>query len=266
MDSAINGESTQPVQRYFQQRRAAPIRLREALTSQDLDLVMSETTHGRATGQSLDSRHGPLISLVEQKGFRQHFQPNSTVLLHGDPANAVYFIESGIIRCCTIDGHGRRQIFSFAKKGEFVGLSDTDRWHFTAEAVDHVIVKSVPRAILEQEIAGSTPLRHEVRAYIRGLLEQREKLLLTLANANGPDRLYGFLEDFAASRSNAGYVVLPMCRRDIGDHIGLSTESVSRAFSDLKRKGRIDLKSHEKYRIVAKSEGFQTPERSHTPL
>lgn len=192
-----------------------------------------------------------LHAFFKRNSFEQHFQPNSTVLLHGDPAEAIYFVVSGTVRCCTIVPDGRRQIFSFAKKGGFIGISDMDSWHFTAEAVDHVIVKSAPRIRLEQELAVNAQLRHEIRTHIRGLLEERERQLLTLSTTKGPERLYRFLEEFAASRPGTGFVALPMCRRDIGDHIGLTTESVSRAFSHLKRNGLIDLKSCEKYRIVA---------------
>lgn len=60
-----------------------------------------------------------------------------------------------------------------------------------------------------------------------------------------------FLKSFAGGRATRGYVALPMSRRDIADHIGLSTESVSRAFSYLKRKGLIELKSTGKYRILS---------------
>ncbi len=40
-----------------------------------------------------------------------------------------------------------------------------------------------------------------------------------------------------------------MCRRDIADHLGLTPETVSRAFGNLRRKGLIELLTPEKYRI-----------------
>lgn len=191
-----------------------------------------------------------LFSFIRARGYTQHFQPDSTILLHEEPANVVYLIETGTVRSCTIDSFGHRQIFAFPRKGELVGISDTDRWHFTAEAVDHVVVKSLSRTVLEQELAVNTALRQESRAYIRALLAQREKQLLMLSHSKGPQRLLDFLVTFAASRPSTGYIALPMSRRDIADHIGLSTESVSRAFSHLKRTGRIDLKTPEKFKII----------------
>jgi len=201
-------------------------------------------------------QYAELQAIFRDHSFEQHFQPNSTILLHGDPAEAVYLVVSGAVRCCSIGPSGNRQIFSFANKGAFIGISDVDFWHFTAEAINHVIVKAVPRSVLEQKLATNIPLRHEIRVCMRELLAKREEQLLLLSTAKGPERLYHFLEGFAASRpgkgTGDGYITLPMCRRDIGDHIGLSMESVSRAFSHLKRKGLIELKSHDKFRLTAK--------------
>ena len=193
-----------------------------------------------------------LHSLFRDNSFEQHFQPSSTVLLHDEPADAMYLVVSGTVRCCTIDSEGSRQIFRFATKGEFIGISDTNVWHFTAEAVDHVILKAIPREIVERNLKMNLALREEFREQTRHLLECREQQLLSLISKKAPERLLHFLCDFASSRPAAGTgaVALPMCRRDIADHLGLSVETVSRAFTDLKLKGRIELVSSEKYRIV----------------
>ncbi|WP_138934406.1 Crp/Fnr family transcriptional regulator [Roseovarius arcticus] len=204
----------------------------------------------RTSGQPSDTaKYRRLYALFNAGSFEQHFQPNSTIALHGEAAAAVYLIASGTVRCCTISAGGCRQISCFAKKGGFVGLSEMGNWHLTAEAVDHVIVKSIPRAALEHALTVDTELRQEIRMYVLELLECREKQLLTLISTKAADRLFQFLCDFAASKQKAGHVVLPMCRQDIADHLGLSTETVSRGFTELKRAGRIDLATTEKYKI-----------------
>ena len=193
-----------------------------------------------------------LLSLFSNNSFEQHFQPNSTILLHGESAESMYLVVSGTVRCCTIDDDGSRQIFSFAKKGDFIGISDIYEWHFTAEAVDHVVLKSIPRDIVERQLKVNIALSQEFRSQTCSLLARREKQLLSFISKKAPDRLFHFLCDFALSRSGAGNstVALPMCRRDIADHLGLSVETVSRAFTDLKLKGRIELATAEKYRVL----------------
>ena len=191
-----------------------------------------------------------LMALFDASSPKQTYRPDSSIMLHGYPADAIYLIVSGTVRCCTISEDGERQIFRFAKKGEFLGLSDIDNWHFTAEAVDHVTVKHVPRAVLEQTLAVDIQLRFEIRRQVLNQLENREKQLLSLVLSKAPDRLFKFLSDFAASRSSTGYVALPMCRRDIADHLGMSVETVSRAFGHLKLTGRIGLSGAEKFQIL----------------
>lgn len=206
---------------------------------------VEQNKHGKRD-QKPDSA---LQSLFDDNAFQQVFKPDSTVLLHGYLVDAIYQIVSGTVRCCTISEEGGRQIFRFAKKGEFLGLSDIETWHFTAEAVDHVIVKSIPRATVEQALAVNIPLRQEIRAHICNQLQTREQQLLSLISSKAPERLFQFLRDFAATKKGLGFIVLPMCRRDIADHLGMTIETASRAFSALKTSGRIEMACAEKFRI-----------------
>ncbi|WP_322989338.1 Crp/Fnr family transcriptional regulator [Hoeflea sp.] len=199
------------------------------------------------------TRCDKIRSLFDTNSFQQHFQPNNTILLHGEAVEEFYMVVSGTVRCCTINAEGARQIFRFAKKGEFIGISDVDTWHFTAEAVDHVILKSIPHAQMKQALATDLELRDEMRAQVCSQLEDRERQLLAMVSAKASERLLHFLREFASSRPGTGYITLPMCRRDIADHLGLSVETVSRTFSKLKREGRIDLACSEKYKICTET-------------
>lgn len=196
------------------------------------------------------NEHEHLDALFGRYSFEQHFQPESTVLLHGNPVDTLYQIVSGTVRCCTINSDGVRQIFSFARKGDFIGISDIDTWHFTAEAVDHVVMKSVPRPVLEHALAVNISLREEIRGIICELLVRRERQLLSMTSKKAPERLLGFLQEFSARRASSEFVVLPMSRSDIGDHLGMTIETASRSFTDLKNRGIIEMKTPEKYRLV----------------
>ena len=192
-----------------------------------------------------------LTALFEAASFQRHCQPDSTILLHGESADALYQIVSGTVRCCMISAEGNRQIPCFSTRKGFIGITEQDHWHFTAEAVDHVVINVLPRSVLERELKHSAPLQEEIRAYVDALIENRDTQLLTLVSTKASERVFRFLRDFAAKRPSGDFIALPMCRRDIADHLGLSVETVSRAFSNLKRSGRIDLATCEKYRITS---------------
>lgn len=198
-----------------------------------------------------------LLSLFAATPFEKVYQPDSTILLDGDLADGIYLVTSGTVRCCTINADGNRQIFRFAKQGDVLGLSDIETWHFTAEAVDQVKLKTIPRNTVELALAVDSSLRHEVRSLICGQLECREQQLLSMMTRKAPERLLDFLRDFAKDRPTSAAIVLPMCRRDIADHLGMSVETVSRAFGHLKAAGLIELVSTEKYRLTGPATGLR---------
>jgi CRP-like cAMP-binding protein len=69
------------------------------------------------------------------------------------------------------------------------------------------------------------------------LAAARERILL-LGHMTAMERIASFLLDLSARRSD-GRISLPMTRTDIGDYLGLTMETVSRAFSQLKSGGII---------------------------
>ncbi|MEP1765623.1 MAG: cyclic nucleotide-binding domain-containing protein [Sulfitobacter sp.] len=192
----------------------------------------------------------PLEALFQTQSFPHCYQPGTVILLDGDPADGIYKVASGTVRCCTISAEGHRQIFRFASKGDVIGMTDIENWHFTAEAVDHVTLEHIPRTALERALAVDGSVRLELRREVCTQLQNRENQLLSLIHSKASKRLYSFLRDFSATRKHSGFVALPMCRRNIADHLGMTIETVSRAFGVLKADQRIDLTGPEKFRIT----------------
>jgi len=194
-----------------------------------------------------------LDALFRTRATSRHVAPESLVCLDGEPASHLYRVASGTVRCCTLSAEGRRHIFQFATPGDVLGAALSARWWFTAEAVDEVIVSALPRGVVETALSGDGALSSELRELTAAEIARRERELMRLAYLPAPERLLSFLEDFAAALGTGrdGHVRLPMTRQDIGDHLGLSLETVSRGFGDLKRRGRIEMKGTGRYRIPA---------------
>jgi CRP/FNR family nitrogen fixation transcriptional regulator len=70
-----------------------------------------------------------------------------------------------------------------------------------------------------------------------GELRHAEEHMLLLGRKSAMERVATFLLEMDRRLAVAGMMALPMCRRDIGDYLGLTLETVSRALSELHAKG-----------------------------
>ena len=71
-----------------------------------------------------------------------------------------------------------------------------------------------------------------------GELRHAEDHMLLLGRKTAMERVATFLLEMDRRLAVAGMMALPMCRRDIGDYLGLTLETVSRALSQLHEPGR----------------------------
>ena len=71
----------------------------------------------------------------------------------------LFQIQDGVLRIYKIIGDGRRVITGFLYPGDFVGLSQRDRYLYTAEAVNRVKLRRLARNRFDEEVNGSPVLR-----------------------------------------------------------------------------------------------------------
>ena len=72
-------------------------------------------------------------------------------------------------------------------------------------------------------------------------LRHAENYMLLLGRKTAMERVATFLLEMDRRLAVAGMCALPMCRRDIGDHLGLTLETVSRALSQLNDEGVLEF-------------------------
>ncbi len=160
-------------------------------------------------------------------------------------------VESGWLRCCTVSEEGRRQIFRFVGIGEFIGLTDAETWHHTAEAVGDVTLSVLSQECLADAVARDAGLEREIRLLAAAEIHRLEQHMVVLAFTPAEERVLSFLTRIsAAGTARDGFAGVPMTRNDIGDHLGLSLETVSRAFAALRRRGAIDMDGPNRVRLI----------------
>ncbi|HUC65975.1 MAG TPA: helix-turn-helix domain-containing protein [Stellaceae bacterium] len=159
----------------------------------------------------------------------------------GDPADYFYKVLAGAARSCRMLADGRRHIAEFLLPGDFVGIEAAGTHHSTAEAVTDTTLMRYSRPALDRLVQQQPRLGRSLLGLICGELYAAQAQLLLLGRKNAVERLASFLLAMAERSGEADRVLLPMTRCDIADHLGLTTETVSRIFSQLKSQGVIRL-------------------------
>ncbi|MCF7202530.1 helix-turn-helix domain-containing protein [Pseudomonas oligotrophica] len=177
--------------------------------------------------------------------------PRQEHLYHyGDPMHQVYAVRTGAFKTYTFGADGSERITGFAMPGQLLGLDALADRSFPshAMALEASVVCIIPLAKLEQLAATDAHLRSTLlRALSRELKGEKEHLGNNREPA-GP-RLVAFLLDMAARQGRRGlsaaYLNLPMTRAEIGNYLGLTTETISRLFTRYRQLGLLECTGRE---------------------
>ena len=146
----------------------------------------------------------------------------------GDPFRAIFAVQSGCLKTCTVDPEGREHVMAFHFPGEIIGIDaiDGDRHVTSCVALGEARACVMPYGTLLQ-------LAREMPTLQAQLLRMLSRYTLGTATLTGDftaeERLAAFLVMVAAraGRRDAD-VDLAMSRQDIASYLRLAPETVSR--------------------------------------
>jgi len=170
------------------------------------------------------------------------FARNEELFGEGEPAEFVYKVEVGCIRTYNSFNDGRRYIGAFCLPGDYIALEASRKYGYCADAVVPSTVRAINRNILMARAAKSPALQKyllNVTALELRRAQNHNRLLLMSAE----ERVVSFLLEVAGRDRRLNNIDLPMVRQDIGDHLGLTIETLSRVLSRLEGASIISLRS-----------------------
>lgn len=183
---------------------------------------------------------------------RIQLKPGETLIWDGDASQFAYIVTQGTLRASKESDDGRRQILDFLFAGQFIGIPSDLKYHFNAEALIESEVCRFDRNKLEDLMARHPAVEKGYRHGTTRQLENAYDHAYALGRRTAMERVAAFLLDLQAVgclRSPAGVLKLPMTRADIADFLGLTLETVSRAFSRIKTLDVIRLPSAQEVEI-----------------
>ena len=179
-------------------------------------------------------------------GVIKHLAPHESLVLEGDAADRFHRVLSGTVAGYKAAADGRRQIIAFYFPGDLVGLTVGEHYAYGAEAVDRASVCSVPRARMRELSRQSPALREDLLVVLDREIAAAQERLMWLGRKTARERLACFLLECAhrtgpQEKDGGQTVPLPMSQLEIGDYLGLASETVSRALAQLARDGVIKI-------------------------
>lgn len=186
---------------------------------------------------AMDASIAPL-ACTTPKTAEARLKPGAYLYFERDEVEWLYQVTSGVLRLTRLLADGRRQVIAFGYPGDIVGFPADDLHHTDCEALTDVRLQPFRRAHLES--GEGDPKLHcaLLQAALREISAMQDHFMM-LGRKSATEKLASFLcvlaervgEDLGAYRQ----INLPMSRSDIADFLGLTTETVSRTFTQLRK-------------------------------
>jgi CRP-like cAMP-binding protein len=205
--------------------------------------VLSSPNH--LPSRSLSALGAPEPELVEH--LRRQVGASVICLAAGEEvfggdarADCLYEVLEGVVRTIRICRGGQRIVHGFFVAGELFGL-ESDVAGVCAEAVGPTRVVRVDGRRTRATARLDPLIATQLWTWLCDQRARAETRVIVAARGVAAEKLAHFLLEMAA-RTRAGPTLhLPMPRSDIGDYLGLSSETVSRSFTAMCRRRFISI-------------------------
>ncbi|MFK7828785.1 MAG: Crp/Fnr family transcriptional regulator [Congregibacter sp.] len=194
----------------------------------------------RATLQSSDLCRGLDESAIDQVlniGKVIHFAAQELIFSQGQKADAVYLPCSGSQLVERSANTGQRQVLAFLRQGDYLGLNTSDQFLYSAHTLEPSHMLRFASHDFYDLASGLPVLRDNVGRISNQVLARALDHLFAIGQKRAHERLAFLLWQLWSRQAASGRsdkITLSMRRTDIGDYLGLTLETTSRAFSRLR--------------------------------
>jgi CRP/FNR family transcriptional regulator, cyclic AMP receptor protein len=184
----------------------------------------------------------------EQSGGPVRTRPVQFLFMEGEPARGVYIVCQGRVKLLTTNSDGKTLIFKIAKPGDILGLNPAisgTPHEITAETLQPAQLAYVSREDFLKFIKEHGDACLQVAQHLGRDCHSAYEVIRSIGLSNSvEEKLARFLVEWSAGApvTNGGVrVKLALTHEEIAQLIGCSRESVSRSFSEFKRKRLVEV-------------------------
>ena len=181
-----------------------------------------------------------LIDRLDLASKRTQYEKGAEIYCEESSTDHVYQVISGAVRNYKLLSDGRCQITAFHLPGDIFGFDRGRSRQTTADAIAMTTVRAVKREDIEAAAAENLQISRLLLSMAIEELDHARQQIVLLGRKTAIERVAAFLLEMERRLPPSNILTLPMSRRDIGDYLGLTLETVSRIFSQFHEQGILD--------------------------
>lgn len=189
------------------------------------------------------------IEKISKITIERKLRKGTIIFMEGDPGEAFYFIKSGKVKVYKTTPDGREHIFTILSDGEVfaeVTLFNDIPYPASAEVLEDVELGMIKNKDLEDLIRTNAEIALQIIKVFSKKLFSSQKKVKELALGDTYMRiaqtLITFAEDHGTENGDGIEIRLNISRQELANMIGTARETVSRALSQFKKEGSIDIR------------------------
>jgi CRP-like cAMP-binding protein len=203
-----------------------------------------------SSGELLTARQrrqlSAIATIVRLPARRTLFRENA-------PATAIFVCTDGVVKAFRELPSGKRRVAAFLFPGDLLGLAEKGRYVNTTRTVTPAVFHRIQRDELIAMLKGDADLQFHVLCKVTHELRKAQRHAIVLGRREAIGRVAMFLmmlEERTQRGARTPLIPVAMSRTDIADYLALSLEAVSRATSELARRGIVEFPDRYTARVL----------------
>ncbi|WEK53255.1 MAG: Crp/Fnr family transcriptional regulator [Candidatus Cohnella colombiensis] len=182
------------------------------------------------------------LARIEDIIIAHQHAKKSTIFNEGSEKEAVFFIQSGLVKAYKTDENGNEQIVSYLKSGDMfphTGLFNQSPYPATAEAIVNSVIWAIPIRRFELLLMDTPSIAIKILRVMGDKIRELQEKLQVLSGQDVKNRIISFLillaEQHGQQKDNTITINLPMTHQEFANSVGTTRETVNRLLNQLSK-------------------------------
>ena len=172
------------------------------------------------------------------------FKRGEQMISEGDEIKGFMYLRSGLVKMFKTSPHGKDQILSINKPGDFINLLSifsNDIHQYSVTALEETHVCTVTFDTILELVSGNSQFALRLMNRMSSIADEIIKKRFEINQRQVKGRVAYMLRFLAEQIYHKNEFRMPITRRELGELISMTTENTIRTMSEFRKDGLIDM-------------------------